>query len=301
MLPAAIISIAIYAVNSLGSNMVCKISCFLKLLVSMIFCIIIIFSGYIIIFKEDLVSMLKILTIGNQHTIRLDVFFRYLLCYIAATLVPTIVLFQYQKNKVSLALLHFLGLIFILFASKDGGSWHHFMSLVLPWGGYIFGSKYNNRMTNHFWITAPALAVCFIGFILMFRPALASREDIDAAKNLYPLLASKSPLNGEIMIFDTDNAFAFPDAQYKYKFKTKWNRGALEEWSSAEKKIPNELIIEISEKQFQNIIIRGSPSSFPSASAYGVPYKNMNEVILLNYKECNDNIYFGWVTYCPKK
>jgi hypothetical protein len=302
MLPAALIAVLIYAIESPGIQVNQKAVCFLKLLASMALCMAAIFIPYLVFFRESPVLMAQVMTLGRDHDIRAGSFLQYLIIYAIATAAPTVVLIRHARSRRPLAFLHVLGMIFILFASKSGGSWHHLMPLLLPWCGYLLDSTEGKARFGFFGIAFPVLLLCIIGFAASLRPALASAGDIESAKDLRSVLVGMAPRDGDILVLDTRDNFAFPDAQYEFGFKTKWDRGALEEWSAAMGRTPDALINQISNSYFQGIIFRGNPQDFLPASAYGVPYKDLHNVIFSNYMKCREkgasNLY--WVAYCPK-
>jgi hypothetical protein len=145
----------------------------------------------------------------------------------------------------------------------------------------------------------PALVVCTLGYLAMFRPVIATADDVRAAQNLSSAFAVLRPSNGNVLVYDADGEFAFPDAAYRYGFRTRWDRGALEEWSAATRSVPTELLHDIENKRFQRIIIRGALWSFPSFTAYAVSYKAMNISIRKAYAPCAGAPVAGWTQYCP--
>ena len=147
---------------------------------------------------------------------------------------------------------------------------------------------------------SPALVVCIIGFVLMFRPSVAQQSDVRAAERLSSVLAAIDPSRGEILILDSVGNFAFVDAVYSHGFNIRWDRGSLEEWSFAAQSIPMNLLGHIKMKYFQRIVIRGSSDDqLLPHSNYGVSYTSMNDAIARSYILCSGPRVVGWVQYCP--
>jgi hypothetical protein len=301
MLPASFITAAIWAAERTDIARRQRISSCLLFSLSIVVTFGLMLCAYIVIYHENASAMVQVMTLGKSHKIASGALIQYFSLYALATAVPTVAALNQVRNRWSIALLHLIGLSFLLYAAKDGGSWHHLLVLVLPWALCSTQTRPGKPYVLQDFITiAPALAVCTIGFVLMFRPAIATEEDVSAAKNLESVFTNLHESKGNVLIFDSDGVFAYPDAAYRHGFHTRWERGALEEWSAAERSIPAPLLEDIEKKRFQRIVIRGASGNFPSASAYGIPYKAMNDAIGIAYIPCTDIPIAGWAQYCPK-
>jgi hypothetical protein len=258
-------------------------------------------AAYILHYDENVISMIEVLTLGKAHGIDLRSFIQYLVFYAVATALPTLVVIKHVRSALSIIFLHLVGVSFLLYAAKIGGGFHHFLILILPWSLSMLPDRSEARDTVRDLINIlPALVVCIIGFVLMFRPSIAQESDVLAAESLSSVLAAMDPSRGEILILDSVSNFAFVDAVYSHGFNIRWDRGALEEWSFAMQSIPTNLVAHITMKYFQRIVVRGSgDDQLLPHSNYGVSYDSMNDAIARSYILCSGSRAVGWVQYCP--
>lgn len=302
MLPASVLAVAIWVLERSDTPLRRQIAFSVLFVTGIAGALGIMLVLYGAAYHENAAAMLQVITLGKTHEVVPAAFARYLALYAVATALPTAAALGQVRSRYSVVLLHAIGLSFLLYAAKDGGSWHHLLALVLPWGLCATrtrkGTPYPMR---DLWTVAPALLVCALGFALIFRPGIATKEDISAANSLAMVFETLRPSDGDVMVIDSDGVFAFPEAAYRHGFHTRWERGALEEWSAATRSLPPRLLADIEMRSFQRIVVRGPSGKLPSFSAYGVPYASMNDAIGNAYVPCAILQVAGWTQYCRKQ
>lgn len=258
--------------------------------------------GYLWAWNEDVRAVYSVLTLGKRHAIHWRNFVFYAGLYGLMLLPPAIyILCNARWASGRMAALLVLGLPLILFSAKDGGGWHHFLSVLLPWL-WLLAQIRRNPLTRRsvggtaLWLVSMVLfSLAFLTF--PFRPAKADAQDILATLELQYWPPAQSD-NSEVLVLDAAAGLAFPEPLYLNGYHPSYERGALEEFSGAEKRIPEALLEDVRTRRFAHVFWRKGDRL--GATAYGVPYQPLYDALDIAYTICPDSLP-SWIVLCPNK
>lgn len=194
--------------------------------------------AYMWVWHENPRDVLAVLAVGKGHAIRWQQLLIYSGMYILMLMSPVIYILRNARWATGrMTLLILLGAPLIVFSAKDGGGWHHFLGLLLPWLWLLVLIRRDSR-TNHqpsdavFWFVSVVMfALASIYF--PFRPSVADALDMQAMHELQEKVpvAPFAPL--PVLVLDAAHGSAFPESLYLKGYQPLYMRGAMEEWSGA--------------------------------------------------------------------
>jgi hypothetical protein len=260
--------------------------------------------GYIWAWHENARAVLAVLTVGKGHAIHWQNILFYAGMYVLVLLPPVFYIWRNARWAAGrMAILLLLGTPLILFSAKDGGGWHHFLGVLLPWLWLLVLIRRDPRMSQQagisiLWLMSLSLfALAF--FYFPFSPGIADAQDVQAMQELR--LQAPAP-SGEgdhfILVLDASKGLAFPESLYLKGSQPRYVRGALEEWSGAEKRLPEVLLEDVHGGRFARVFWRKGERL--ELTAYGISYQPLYNALDENYAPCPDVSLPSWAVLCRR-
>ncbi len=259
---------------------------------------------YIVFWHEDISSIIATLTVGKRHSIRLEKIVFYGLIYFLAIAAPCFYILRNARWAVDrLLVLSVFGVPYILFSAKDGGGWHHYLALLLPWLWMLAAIRKDPRTLKQPFIDRFLWSFGLLLMILAyswfpFRPSVANVADSAAFAELSKILYKMPAVPDDQALFlDSADGFAFPESAYLAGYRARYSRGAIEEWSGAEGRLPVNLINDVDARRLTRVFVRKGEAL--GATAYGVPYEPLYKALKKSYVLCTDTVFAYWTVLCP--